>query len=189
VTRDPVTHRPGSPRATVAPLLVRGLVHHAGRVGCQFRGVYRHKADTWRATVKRVRRAADGTPRATMIHVASRCPTPLDAALALAAWFAKWLGPDWGWIVANHRKHLWRHAPWQVRWSPKRRAFVMAAWVDGSRVEVTRPDGELAEFRTPEEAEAALHPWLESRHGPGALARLVRPRQEAPRKFPCRVAA
>ncbi|HVL13707.1 MAG TPA: hypothetical protein VM529_14155, partial [Gemmata sp.] len=156
-----------SPRQLVSPLLVRGTLHYP-RVGCQYRGVYR-KRGRWRATVKLTWRGG-GEHRRAMHHLAGPdgrkvFDSPLDAARALAAFWAHWLGPDWGWLIANHRKHVWRYAPWRVRYVVRRDR---------------EPDGPFAGeprlFPTWEAARAEVHPWLARTFGADGVARLWRPR-------------
>ncbi len=159
------------PRQLVAPLLTRGIVH-LPVAGCQYRGVYRHKGNKWRATVKLTWRGG-GEVKRVMHHVAGRCLTPLEAATKLAAWFELWLGPRWGEIVSRHRRHLWKHAPWQARYSEKRKGWVLAVWVDGLRREVMTRD-KLVVFRSWWQAREAVHPWLATNFGERAHLRMWR---------------
>lgn len=153
---------------------------HSPTIGCQYRGVYRHR-DKWRATVKLTWRGG-GQVRRIMIHVARQQESPLDAAVKLAEWFLRWLGPDWGGIIRQHRRYLWRYAPWQARYSERWRGWVLAVWIDGRREEVTRADGELKVFDSWGAAREYLHPWLQSRCGRDGHLRMWRHR--APSKFP-----
>jgi len=189
-----------SPRQLVAPLLVRGTLHYP-RVGCQYRGVYR-KRGRWRATVKLTWRGG-GVHRRAMHHLAGPdgrkvFDSPLDAARALAAFWAHWLGPDWGWLIANHRKHVWRYAPWRAKYVVRRdrgqtrEGWSLVVWADGEPRRVgmpgdggdREPDGPFAGeprlFPSWEAARAEVHPWLARTFGADGVVRLWRPRPQVP---------
>ena len=183
-----------SPRQLVAPLLVRGHVYSYPRVGCQYRGVYR-KRNRWRATVKLTWRGG-GESRRVMHHVPGPdgrkvFDSPLDAALALATFWRHWLGPDWGHVIANYRRNVWRHAPWRARHVVRRdglrtqAGWSLVVWADGEPHRVgmpgdggdREPDGPFAGeprlFPTWEAARAAIHPWLARTFGPAGVDRMT----------------
>jgi len=163
--------------------------------------VYR-KRGRWRATVKLTWRGG-GEHRRAMHHLAGPdgrkvFDSPLDAARALAAFWAHWLGPDWGWRSANHRKHVWRYAPWKVRHVVRRdggrtqEGWSLVVWADGEPRRVgmpgesgdREPDGPFAGeprlFPTWEAARAEVHPWLARTFGAAGVERLWRPRPQVP---------
>ncbi len=189
---------PLSRRQFVSPLLVRGKIHlpvDTDGGGCQYRGVYR-KRGKWRATVKIFRRDATGERYPEMVHIATRCVMPLDAAEALARWYERWLGPDWGHIISTYRRHIWKHAPWrirQVRQSDRGRVRVgwtLAVWMDGECVRVGKPDrfgndresdpvwcGEPRLFTSWDEAREFLPLWLQRHYGSLGYLRMWKHRE------------
>ena len=149
--------------------------------------------------------------RCVMTHVAT-CDSQLDAAVKLAEYHERWLGPYWGELIETHRRNLWEHAPWKVRYvrqgegvvrsgsSRVRSGWLLSVWVDGVCKRIGMPQGEDRGdretngpwkgeprlFPSWEDARAHLHPWLEATYGADAHLRMWRPREaeSVPGKFP-----
>lgn len=96
-----------------------------------YRGVYPHK-NGYRGVVKF---------GGQLVRVCPVLYLPSQAAERVARWFAERLGLHWAKLIEQHRRHIWRYAPWKVtrERTPDGRfaGYGLTVWEWGMEVEVT----------------------------------------------------
>lgn len=172
-------------RQLVEPLVLRGGPSNS-RLHMEvvtYRGVFRHRAG-YRGKVKWA---------GVQVNHPTR-KTAFDAAVDVARWYERRLGPQWAELVRNRPKlkpTTRADAPWHVRYSAHYRGFLACVWVEGVRHEVVElrrrkgggweRTGRLAVFGSAAAAAENLWLWLARVFGPFLSGILWR---HPPGKFP-----
>jgi hypothetical protein len=157
-------------RRLVEPLILRGGPSNS-RVhmdAVTYRNVYRHK-NGYRAQFKWFGNQKKLPTR----------PTAFEAAVLLARWYERVLGPGWAEnLLGKVKLKSWKveGVPWLVRHSGKLGGYVVAVWVEGVRKDVVRlrrgrwgewfQTGRLAVYSSHQRAVEGMAVWLVRVYGP-----------------------